>query len=303
MNIIKNTLKFLKSKWFFLSFPILLFGYPVGYFVLDSSKPKTEISLLETKGDGVGAYVINLNRSKERYAHIKKHLNGLGLNIERIEAVDGSTLSQEEINETVDLEAHKTFFLHAPKSGTIGCSLSHIKVWQTFLQSNFEFAMIFEDDVSFDAKNLKMVIDDLIKHKDLWDVASFELHRPRRIPLTIKKLVNNHHLCIFLTKTTHSGAYIINRKAAKNLLKKALPIKMPVDHYFTRDWELGIKFTGVENPTLVYQTFGDSDIERTTKVRSEKMSIGTVFHHVLYMVQSYVIRFAHNLRVYLSERP
>jgi hypothetical protein len=63
---------------------------------------------------------------------------------------------------------------------------------------------------------------------------------------------------------------MINRKGAKNLLEKALPIKMPVDHYFTRDWELGIKFTGVENPNLVHQTFGDSDIERTTKVQSEK---------------------------------
>jgi glycosyl transferase family 25 len=274
----------------------------VGYFVFDANHSNAKPSFLMTKGVGVGAYIINLNRSKERYECIKKHLNGLGLNIERIEAVDGSTLSQEEIDKKVDLESYRTFFLHSPKRGTIGCSLSHIKVWERFLQSDFEFAMIFEDDVSFDPKNLKIVIDDLVKNKELWDIVSFEIHRNGRIPLTIKKLVNDHHLCVFLTKATHSGAYMINRKGAKNLLEKALPIKMPVDHYFTRDWELGIKFTGVENPNLVHQTFGDSDIKRTTKVQSEKISAITVFHHTLYVVQSYVIRFFHNLKVYLSER-
>ena len=37
---------------------------------------------------------------------------------------------------------------------------------------------------------------------------------------------------------------------------------MPIDHYFTRSWELDIKFTGIENPRLVTQSYGDSDITK-----------------------------------------
>jgi hypothetical protein len=34
--------------------------------------------------------------------------------------------------------------------GTIGCSLAHLSVWKKFLSSNYEFALIFEDDAKFD---------------------------------------------------------------------------------------------------------------------------------------------------------
>lgn len=289
-------------KWACLILLILLFGYPIGYFVLDSSKLNTgpSVSLMDKdEGEGVGAYIINLNRSKERYEYIKGYVKDLGLKLERIEAIDGSTLSVEEISEKVDLKSYKAFLGHLPKLGTIGCSLSHIKVWQTFLESNLEFAVIFEDDVSFDPNQVKTIIEDLIRNSKLWDVVILEIHH-QGCPLTIKNLVNNHHLAVYLVNVTHTGAYVINRKAAKNLLEKALPIKMPVDHYFTRAWELDIKFTGVENPRIVYQTFGESEIAKTQAISGEERNTLDSLKRFMYTLQSDVIRFLYNLKLYLS---
>lgn len=292
---------FAKLKWAFLILFMLLFGYPVGYFVLDSSQLNTNTSVSTTgvDGGGTGVYIINLNRSKERYEYIKGYVNGLGLKSELVEAVDGSTLSIKEISEKVDLESYKMFLGHLPKRGTIGCSLSHIKAWQKFLSSNLQFAVIFEDDVSFNPNKVKIIIEDLVKNNKLWDIVILEISH-NGFPLKIKNLTNNNHLVVYLTEVTHAGAYIINKKAAKNLLRKALPIKMPIDHYFTRSWELDIKFTGIENPRLVYQTFGNSDIAKTKKLPDEEFSILDSLKRGMYKLQSYVIRFFYNLKLYIK---
>ncbi len=286
-------------SWALLSAATLFFCYPVGYFFLDSCPLTKEFPFSITGGEGVGAYIINLDRSKERYASIKPHVDQLNLPTERIEAVDGSKLSEEEIKEKVDLEACRVFLGHTPKRGTIGCSFSHIKVWQTFLKSNYKYALVFEDDVSFEPNKLKVVMEDLFKNSDLWDVVNFEIHSDPRMPVSIKTLVNNHQLYLYLSKSTHTGCYMINRKAAKHLLEKALPIKMPVDHYFTRSWELGVRYTGVENPMLVHQTFGDSDIKQTKILADENISTLVLLKSIMCTTQTSIIRFLYNLKEYL----
>jgi glycosyl transferase family 25 len=286
-------------RWALLSSVILFFCYPVGYFFLESCPLVKEFPFSITGGEGVGAYIINLDRSKERYESIKPYVAQLELPTERIEAVDGSKLSEEEIKEKVDLEACRVFLGHTPKRGTIGCSFSHIKVWQTFLKSNYKYALVFEDDVSFEPNKLKIVMEDLLKNNDLWDIVNFEIHCNRRMPVSVKTLVNNHKLCLYLSKSTHTGCYMINRKAAKHLLEKALPIKMPVDHYFTRSWELGVRYTGVENPMLVHQTFGDSDIEQTKRLVGENISPLVALKSIMCATQTSIIRFVYNVKEYL----
>ena len=285
--------------WALLSSAILFLCYPVGYFLLDSCQLAKEFPFSITGGEGVGAYIINLDRSKARYESIKPYVDQLELPTERIEAVDGSKLSEEELKEKVDLETCRVFLGHTPKRGTIGCSLSHIKVWQTFLKSNYKYALVFEDDVTFKPKKLQVVIEDVLKNSNLWDIVNFEIHCNRRMPVCIKTLIHNHELSLYLSKSTHTGCYMINRKAAKHLLEKALPIKMPVDHYFTRSWELGVRYTGVENPTLVHQTYGDSDINQTKNMSDDTISHWVLFKSSMCATQTSIIRFLYNLKEYL----
>ena len=276
--------------------------YPVGYFVLDNHADK-QILVQQKQNSSpksieysVGAYVINLDRSIGRYEYVKNTIYKLGLPLERISAVDGATLSPEQIKQVADLQSYNIFLGHAPERGTIGCSLSHIKAWQKFLDSNLDFAVIFEDDISFEPEKLRSTIDNLIENQTMWDVVSFEIHH-RGMPLTIKSLSNRQNLVIYLTNVSHAGAYMLNRSAAEKLLAKALPIKMPIDHYFTRGWELDIKFTGIE-PRLVHQTFGQSDIAQTkTFNHDQKISLGYI-RRALYTIQSSLIRFIYNLKIY-----
>ncbi len=69
-------------------------------------------------------YVINLDRSTERMAHMAELLSAQGLEFIRIPAVDDK--------------------MQGPH---VSCFLSHIKVWETFLASDHDYALVLEDDV------------------------------------------------------------------------------------------------------------------------------------------------------------
>ncbi|MDJ1305632.1 MAG: hypothetical protein MRQ09_05310 [Candidatus Midichloria sp.] len=66
---------------------------------------------------------------------------------------------------------------------------------------------------------------------------------------------------------------------------------MPVDHFFTRNWELDLKFTGVE-PRIVYQTFGDSYI-KDGKTKTD-YGFSVIIHRAIYEIKSAIMRFVHS---------
>jgi GR25 family glycosyltransferase involved in LPS biosynthesis len=211
--------------------------------------------------------------------------------VERISAVDGQTLSQDEIESIADVETYRKNFKMRPEAGTIGCSLSHERTWKKFLESDDEFALIFEDDVQFDPKELLETVKLVVEKESLWDVANFET-KHGGCPLTICELAEQKRLVFYLTNVTHAGCYLINRKAAEELLKKFYPIKMPNDHYFTAAWEFGLKFVGIE-PRIVFQKFGDSQIKTSPDKKIKTLDVLT--SNAIHNVGRAVIHFAYNL--------
>lgn len=246
----------------------------------------------------ITAYIINMDSAKERLKYVQDQVKKLKIPYKRIPAVDGNEL--KNIEEIVDIESYKAFFKMLPEPGTIGCFLSHEKVWRKFLASKDEFALVFEDDVSFDPQELQEIISQLTKHKNLWDIVGLELLHNGN-PVKLITLSMKRSLCIYLTQVTHTGAYLINRKAAFALLEKMYPIKMPIDHYFTMSWEFGTKFCGVE-PRLVHQNFGGSQIKEE---KIQKMSFQEMFYddllltHFIYHIYSSGMKTLYNTYTYL----
>jgi glycosyl transferase family 25 len=281
---------------------LVLVCTPTGYFVLhDSNLAAIPHNNSYNKLNGIGIYLINLDRSKKRLTYVQPKIEQLNLPWKRISAVDGVKLSQADLRRNVDLQTYNTLLGHNPRLGTIGCSLSHINFWQKFLASTYEFALVFEDDISFEPHKLDAAINHVIANPNLWDIASFEVSH-HGLPLTIKNFADHTRMVVYLTEIAHTGAYIINRKAAEKLLQKALPIIMPIDHYFSRAWEFNLKFVGIE-PRLVTQSYGDSEIEATKRNTSNKQETSLPLlksaHKKLYKLQSYIIRFLYNFRLYL----
>lgn len=256
------------------------------------------IDFQEVVPQSIGVFLINLDRSTDRLSFVKQYIDQLNMDVQRVSAVDGRLLDEDDVQKICDYERFKQLFNMLPERGTIGCSLSHEKVWNQFLKSNFEFALVFEDDVVFDPIELKKCLEEVIKHKFLWDIVSFEMNH-RGMPVKVTELCDDKFLSVYLTSVKHSGCYIINRRAAKKLLDKFYPIIMPLDHYFTSSWEFDIKFMGVE-PRVVKQGFGESQIktESSKKFNSYKLKL----KRAILNIRIGIINFLYNLMVWKSAK-
>lgn len=158
--------------------------------------------------------------------------------------------------------------LHSPSKETPNYFkrfIQHIQAWRAFLASSYQWGLILEDDL-----HLSSVPDfsqfpfpfqpDLKKLDQIW--AKKELYSPdqklklltqrqcadifflaaHRQPLFLKMIKNSPApVGIILGGAPGSGAYLINRYGAEQLLKKAHLYLVPLEHYFSRLWEFNMK--------------------------------------------------------------
>lgn len=101
----------------------------------------------------IKSYLINMQRSADRLQAMSARFHALGMSFERIAAVDGATLTAEQIADFVrerPLEASGDVFSTGPRKWTasnIGCFLSHQAAWRIAADSADAYTAIFEDDM------------------------------------------------------------------------------------------------------------------------------------------------------------
>ena len=183
----------------------------------------------------IEAYLINLDRRTERLAVTMPALRRFGFTaVARWPAVDSRTFSRDEMRALVKPEAlapiwnHQRAHHHELSVGAVGCYLSHVRLWESFVRtSNRECLIVMEDDT-----NPTMTTDELdaIIRRELpsdFDVLFFGVfgeHDPQATR-TIEKLTSPFY-------GTH--AYLIHRKCIPMLLERALPMDMQLDSWLSR---------------------------------------------------------------------
>ncbi len=211
------------------------------------------------------SYVINLDRSPERYSEISTLLDNQDIPHERVCAIDGKlqTFTKEEIDEIGYERNHGK----KPTTGETACYLSHIKSIKKFIQSPYEYALILEDDMTF-GDGFKDLIERTIKIHDHWDVVRlFAFHWG--LPVRQRNLGNGYKMSYNFFRSTSAGAYLINRKAAVNYVEKLLPIIVPYDHEFTKSWKYNIRiFSLYPSPCRNTDAPSTIDYSQVTKNRN-----------------------------------
>lgn len=247
---------------------------------------------------GVGIFIINLDECVERLSHTLNQLDDLGYPIHRISAERGP--QNPENSPFIDQKAHVRIQGKTMGSGTAGCSLSHIKAWQTFLSSPYEFALICEDDMTY-GDVFPAILRHLIQEKNpFWQICSFQINH-RGAPLTLKKN-ELYTQVIYLFPVTGAGCYLLTRSGAQKLISKALPLKLPVDHYFTRGWEFPLIFVGIEPRCVGQEATISSEIDKSGRQKRHKLSFTQIIVRGLYVGIKHLIHFAYNGWVYFCYR-
>ena len=197
-------------------------------------------------------YVINLKREAERRENIVKELQKQNIqNFEIVDAVDGMEIKRNDLDLLISKD--NKFInpintnMNAPE---ICCSLSHVKVYKKFVETNFEYALIFEDDAVFlnnFTEKLKNFIIRNFKYKKQIILLG-ELWQFYKRPLDVE----NEYEIVDVRNAVLTHAYFINKEAAKSLISFNYPVKTMPDNFLAFKIYCGIKITGL-NPFLLKQ--------------------------------------------------
>ena len=178
-------------------------------------------------------YYINLDARKDRRDQFEAQSALATMPpVERIAGVHGLSVDIKKdkrigVNTRVQvITEYRRSHYEIHSRGAIGASLSHIKVWETFLKSSAKYALILEDDVKLPPTFSMMVRDcakDLPANWDVWILGW------NHTPVDTGKNGQSPFRRILHFVGAH--CYILSRHAAKEFLSEGLPIETHVEHY------------------------------------------------------------------------
>lgn len=207
----------------------------------------------------IHVYLINLPNAQDRLRHAESELSKLQIPYTVVKAIRGSELDypHPQFSETT----YKLMQGRRRIDAEVGCYLSHMKAIQLFLDSDHDYGLMLEDDIRFEASAKEVITSAL-------QAASFDMLRlstvnTGRWTKTVQ-LSAKHFLGVAYTREKGAGAYLINRKAAKKMLHKYLPMKLPYDHRFDLEWLDRYRTLGI-TPALVQQNGFDSQIQHNIR--------------------------------------
>lgn len=179
---------------------------------LETHKPQDYTSPL---GKDVPIYYINLARSPERRKRFEEEvkLYKIQNQVFRVPAVDG----KKELTSVFEGDLGDFSFSNRMSKvtfGEAGCTLSHLRAMLEIYKAGHEFALVFEDDVSFAllpfwAKTLNEIIQELPGDAPALHMASLRFGKKTFSPL--KKT------------DVYTCAYLLSRKAIKKLFNRLCP--------------------------------------------------------------------------------
>lgn len=186
-------------------------------------------------------YIINLDRAPDRWNATAQKFEDLGFDVVRIAAIDGKTLSPPY----PDFSPFLYFCCRGRpiSAAKIACFKSHLKALETFLATDDEFAMICEDDVTPQAE-LSEIVEKAMRYADVWDLLRLNGIKPTR-GVDFAVLSDRYRLGCDLKTASGNGAKIVNRRAARAILDKTLPIRLPHDVTLFYDLPIGIREVSV----------------------------------------------------------
>ena len=109
--------------------------------------------------------------------------------------------------------------------GAVGCSLSHIGIWQKIVEENLDMALIFEDDIDFKSEfkeKLPKIIKNLPEDADVIFLDTTVNFKPLKHDDLFDKVLGQFF-------GTHS--YIMTNKGAQKLLPYVYPVEIQIDAF------------------------------------------------------------------------
>ena len=183
-------------------------------------------------------FVISLKRSLNRRINISRQLKALELEYQFIDAVDGSQFTHYEVIEKYGEQVfYSNTYDHQRMSlGSLGCLLSHIKLYELMIENNIPVACVLEDDAEL-SPCFAEILNTAILQKVSWGTLLLGHYSRYRKSYNQgaeavywkKRVCHDYHIARAAEFPLTTIGYLIKLPTAKKLLNLAYPIRMPAD--------------------------------------------------------------------------
>ncbi len=206
----------------------------------------------------VGIFLINLDDRTDRLESSKKQLNAVGLEFTRLPAVSFT-------------EVEESMFLTAP---VLACWKSHLKAYSSLVASDFDYALVLEDDFSiYSPKKFQKFLNNLELEKyDLLQIGFLLpglLNRMRWIYEELEKLffytLGFFAAIVGLRSLSNRLRVAESRSAPLNFTQSSF---MPGTHAYLISRHMALTLTNLDTPQLSADEF----LIALSKMRSFRMS-------------------------------
>lgn len=185
----------------------------------------------------IKAFIIHLERADSRLPQVDILRQTLPVPVEIITAVDGSTLTHENIEDFYRRYLYSPSYPFALSHNEIACFLSHRKAWQEIVTQELDGGFIIEDDVA---------LTDSFSAAFALACEQMTAERFIRFPFREREdgavLAEKNGVRLIRPQIVGLGqvAQLVGSQAAKHLLKKTATFDRPVDTTMQMFWETGI---------------------------------------------------------------
>lgn len=202
-------------------------------------------------------YVLNLARSAQRWDDVKTSADQFGIELRRIEAVEGKLLKDDELG-NFDVAGFRHRHGKIAMPAEIGCYFSHIKALEAIIAAPESYAVIVEDDVRFTSDFLSFILD--ATKVQGWDIIKLINHR-----MAAYREFGAVNSSYSIGRCLHgplgsSAAYLVTREGARKLLAAIKPMSLPYDVALERGWSGDYELFTTNRPVVAFSDIAISTI-------------------------------------------
>jgi glycosyl transferase, family 25 len=205
----------------------------------------------------IGIALINLDKDRNRLAHMAGQFGTAGVAFERFEAVYGLAVPEALHPFFFDAAGQPTPHL---KPGEIGVYASHLALHRQLLErSDLDALVVFEDDCEI-APDFVQVLEALGSSQKAFDIV--RLSNPSKAAYRDHgTLVAGRHLVTYARVPNNMGCYLITRAGAGKTTASPGLRRFAIDEDFRRPWEMELETLGVLPPPVRANIFETSSID------------------------------------------
>lgn len=194
--------------------------------------------------------VINLDRSKERWAEIAASAEASELELRRVAATDGSAVPPE-FRHGLDRQKFRLRNGREVLPGEYGCYRSHLDALRMVVDEGYDLAIIAEDDIRLNPK-LGERVRAIFAARPGMDVLKLVNHRTRGfIEYGVSDLGDAFGRCLHGPQGS-AACYAVTRKGAGLLLAALEPMSLPYDTALERGWSTGASIFTTQHPLVEF---------------------------------------------------